>query len=182
MQTLELPQLGTDEGAITQDQHHRNTADSFHQKEHEEPDGQRGTEESPPEQQHPGDMTNAFYPGPHDRDPYNIGGVDGASSPASTATRESDAALAPVFTQFSVEVSYLEIYNETLRDLFNSAAPAPAGSRTGDWVGAAASAAGRGGGGGGRGAASGGDLRLREDPRYIHRVKNILGGGRFLVR
>ncbi|CAN0102306.1 unnamed protein product, partial [Laminaria digitata] len=84
---------------------------------------------------------------------------------------------APVLTQFSVEVSYLEIYNETLRDLFNSAAPT-AGSRGAEWGGGAASAGGGGGGGGGRGGGgtAGGGLRLREDPSlgvYVEGLTSI---------
>lgn len=61
-------------------------------------------------------------------------------------------ALAAAMTQYSLEVSYLEIYNETVRDLFNPSAT-PAGAV--------------GGGGGGDGAGGGrGFLRVREDPRY----------------
>ncbi|CAM9823895.1 unnamed protein product, partial [Sphacelaria rigidula] len=51
---------------------------------------------------------------------------------------------------FSVEVSYLEIYNETVRDLFNPSAT---------------TAGGAGGAGGGGGASGAGALRVREDPR-----------------
>lgn len=188
--TPETPtlQVGTNDGATTssttttvQGRHHRNATDNRFQQSNRRqgPDGCGEREESPPEQhqhqyQYPdaAAITDAFHPDPTDgSSTYGIiGGIHGSFSPTSTASRESDvAALAPVHTHFSVEVSYLEIYNETLRDLFNSAAPAApaAGLRAGEWGGGAAGA---GAGGGGGGVAPGGGLRLREDPRYLRRA------------
>lgn len=66
-------------------------------------------------------------------------------------------------TRFSAQVSYLEIYNETIRDLFNPTPIAP--------TAAAASGGGELGGTGygnaGSVMSSGGGLRLREDPRSL---------------
>ena len=166
-----LQQMGDSERATKHYQHDRNTSNHFPPNGGQEPGGRGGGRGTPSDHSDP---NNAFYPvNPAGRNTHGIGEENDFSSPASTASRESDGdpavcdvrynqtPTAPVFTQFSVEVSYLEIYNETLRDLFNSAAPT-AGE------GGTASAGGGGGGGGGGGVAYGGGLRLREDPRYIH--------------
>lgn len=72
------------------------------------------------------------------------------------------AAAAAARTEYSVEVSYLEIYNETLRDLFNPTTPASAGGSNGGVSGErGANAVGNNGGGY---ASHGSGLRLREDP------------------
>ncbi|CAM9171464.1 unnamed protein product, partial [Scytosiphon promiscuus] len=76
------------------------------------------------------------------------------------------------WAQFSVEVSYLEIYNESLRDLFNPGTPAAAG------IGGAGVSQGAGGSSipaVGCGA-SGTGLRLREDPSsgiYVEGLTSI---------
>lgn len=85
----------------------------------------------------------------------------GAYSSAQSAATGEAAVQDPTDTSFSVEVSYLEIYNETLRDLFN---PAPGAGRI---------SSGRGGERGSTSNSGGvsvsvGGLRLREDPRYGH--------------
>lgn len=75
------------------------------------------------------------------------------------------AAAAATQTEFSIEVSYLEIYNESLRDLFNPATPAAAGSHSGNGGGSAGEwGVGVADSGGGGGASTGNGLRLREDP------------------
>lgn len=58
--------------------------------------------------------------------------------------------------EYSVDVSYLEIYNEAVRDLFN-----PSATTIGE------------GGGVGGGGANGGGLRVREDPRRDKVARNV---------
>lgn len=89
-----------------------------------------------------------------------------ADADADAADAADAAAASAAHTQFSIEVSYLEIYNESLRDLFNPATPpAGAGSESagsnGDW-GVGTSSSGGGGVGNTHGTTG---LRLREDPR-----------------
>lgn len=95
--------------------------------------------------------------------------VEDPASYDDAADAEGAAATA-THTELSVEVSYLEIYNESLRDLFNPATPAAAGGHGGSNVGSGGEwgvdlADSGGGGGGDRGCGSTGNgLRLREDP------------------
>lgn len=70
------------------------------------------------------------------------------SSSLAAAAETITATIPTTLTHYSVEVSYLEIYNETVRDLFNPAA-----------------AIGGVGGGGAGGSFGVGGLRVREDPR-----------------
>lgn len=82
----------------------------------------------------------------------------GGKPPAKGRAGSPLSAGAYASTRFSVEVSYLEIYNESLRDLFNPvtlAVGGGAGERTG------------GGGSAGIGVTNAGGLRLREDPRCV---------------
>ncbi len=90
----------------------------------------------------------------------------GSPSPGADAGANAGDAAAANHTEFSVEVSYLEIYNETLRDLFNPTTPPAAGGGNGSGSGGASgdrgtSALGNSGGGY---ASHGSCLRLREDP------------------
>lgn len=80
-------------------------------------------------------------------------GGDGGDEPASPVTRGRGV-------RHSVEVSYLEIYNEGVRDLFNPDAVLAEHRASYGTMGG-------GGGGivGGVSSAAGGGLRLREDPR-----------------
>lgn len=97
-----------------------------------------------------------------------IGGAIADSTSGAYATGADGTAATVTHTQFSVEVSYLEIYNESLRDLFNPATPAAAGSHGGNSGGSSGEwgvgVAGSGGGGGGC-VSAGNGLRIREDPR-----------------
>lgn len=126
----------------------------------------------------------------NDGGPEHCAGGDGSFNPttssSSSSSRGKHAAVGgaavedstpyadPIFaegapatathTEFSVEVSYLEIYNESLRDLFNPATPAAAGSHggnSGEWN---AGVPDSGGGGGGCVSTGNNSLRLREDP------------------
>lgn len=97
----------------------------------------------------------------HDADANADADAGAATAAAATAAVTATAAR----TQFSIEVSYLEIYNETLRDLFNPAPPltgvSDSGGPSGEW----------GVGTGGSSSVGVGNtfgttgLRLREDPR-----------------
>ncbi|CAN0222945.1 unnamed protein product, partial [Ectocarpus sp. 12 AP-2014] len=96
------------------------------------------------------------------------------SSLATAAARGGDAigGSGPLATntQFSVEVSYLEIYNESLRDLFN-----PATSFVPDGTGGGLREQSSAGANGGF-IGSGSGLRLREDPRlgtYVEGLTSI---------
>ena len=124
--------------------------------------------------QHRAENDAYFHPkassSPPKRNPAAAGGAaaEGSNPYADYAVIEGGPASA-THTEFSVEVSYLEIYNESLRDLFNPATPAAGshggnvGGSSGEWGGGMADKGGGGGGGGG-GVSIGNSLRLREDP------------------
>lgn len=96
-----------------------------------------------------------------------VGAVVEDSIPNPDAVDAEGATAAATHTEFSVEVSYLEIYNESLRDLFNPVTPAAPGGHGGNSGGSSAEwgvgVADSGGGGGGC-VSTGSGLRLREDP------------------
>lgn len=101
--------------------------------------------------------------------PQPVAGAGAAAGSAADADARGFAAASsgPDFpasnTQFSVEVSYLEIYNEALRDLFNPGMPTAASSGYGS--GGVSQGGGASGIAGGSCATNGTGLRLREDPR-----------------
>eukprot|EP00903_Cladosiphon_okamuranus_P016262 g14998.t1 len=101
------------------------------------------------------------------------------STSRADAVRAEDATA--THTEFSVEVSYLEIYNESLRDLFKPASPAATGGNgnggntSSGELGGGVTDGGGGGGGGGCGSIGTG-LRLREDPTsgtYVEGLTSI---------
>lgn len=94
-----------------------------------------------------------------------VGAAVEGSTPCTDAVDAEGAATAATHTEFSVEVSYLEIYNESLRDLFNPVTPAAPGSHSGNSGGSSGEwGVGMVDSNGGGCVATGNGLRLREDP------------------
>lgn len=104
------------------------------------------------------DHSNGDKPDEFFHNGYSNEHAEGLYSTTTARRRERHAAAS---TRFSVEVSYLEIYNETLRDLFNPSTTA-AGAADGGGAGERASGTRKSCGG----VMNGGGLRLREGPRY----------------